>query len=100
MPLSLRTIQTPYFSLKRSSTLPETNSSGKPALKVAGGSKSTFGNMKRVIAPSVAKKDAVYTAQAAPSHGKNSRRLTAGKDVSAAGLTAPPAAAAALAVLP
>src|SRR2546426_1696648 len=84
MPSSLRTIQVPNFSLKRSSTTPAVYSSGKPALKLDGGSKSTFGNMKRVMAPMVARKDATNVAHAAPSQGKNSRRVS----VAAAGAAA------------
>jgi hypothetical protein len=46
----LRTIQTPYASFQRVSTSPTVYSLGNPTLKDCGGSKSTFGNRKRVLA--------------------------------------------------
>src|ERR1700704_4855234 len=53
MSAAVRTIQTPYLSLNRSST-PMPYSVGKPALNCCGGSLSTLGNMKRPVAASAA----------------------------------------------
>src|SRR5262249_32537525 len=52
--------------LKRSSTLPSSNWSGVPALKVLGGSDSTLGNRKRTVPRSMATRDALRVHQARP----------------------------------
>src|SRR5205823_4550630 len=71
---SPRMIQTPYFSLKRSSTSPGLYESGYPALKSVGGSKSTLGNMKRIVAVRPATLAAVKAVHARASQ-LNSRRV-------------------------
>src|SRR5436309_1727063 len=71
---SVRIIQTPYFSLKRSSTSPGLYESGRSALKTVGGSNRTLGNMKRIVAVSPATVAAVNAVQARASQ-LNSRRV-------------------------
>src|SRR5262245_58153898 len=72
---SVRTTQTPYFSLYRSSTSPGLYDSGKPALKTVGGSKRTLGNINRMVAVRPAMLAAVKAVQATASQ-LNSLRLT------------------------
>src|SRR5262249_7461429 len=63
-----------FLSLKRSSTLPSSNWSGKPTLTFAGGSDSTFGKRNRTV-PSVATAvEAVSIAQAQPIQVKRKKR--------------------------
>src|SRR5688500_12482243 len=66
MSSAVRTIQTPFDSLKRSST-PIPKSAGKPTLHCCGGSFSTFGNIKRPVAASAAADAAENAPHAIPS---------------------------------
>src|SRR5215831_15279034 len=86
MPFGSRTSQTAYFCLNRSSTWPTWISLGKPALKVGGGSKRTFGNMNRAVAVSDASIEAVKAVHANVTHEKNERRDMAGFAAGATGL--------------
>ena len=61
--------------MKRVSTTPMAKSSGKPAVKVEGGSVRTFGNMNRPAAVRPAAIAAVNMAQPMARNG-NSRRVT------------------------
>src|SRR5262250_1717725 len=86
---AVRTSQTAYFCLNRSSTWPTWISFGKPALKVGGGSKRTLGNMNRPVAVSAASIDAVKAVHASVIHDRNERRdATGGLAAGAAGLGA------------
>src|SRR5262245_16603389 len=71
---AVRTSQTAYFCLKRSSTWPTWISFGKPALKVGGGSKRTLGNMNRPVAVAAASIEAVKAPHASVIHEKKERR--------------------------
>src|SRR3954464_9584717 len=75
MSSAVRTIQTPYLSLNRSST-PVPYSVGKPTLNCCGGSLSTLGNMKRPVAASAAADAAENAPHARPIHA---RRVSSGE---------------------
>src|SRR5215475_13673421 len=70
----MRTSQTPKASFQRTSTSPTLYSLGKPALKDCGGSKRTFGNMKRAVATRLLATAAAKAVQATGSDQRNSRR--------------------------
>src|SRR5690349_15560874 len=79
------TIQTPYLSTKRVSTMPGPKSSGRPALKLVGGSKSTLGNMNRPMAVTHPPIATVNPTHATAAQEKKPRRVT---PASEAGLAA------------
>src|ERR1700719_3797887 len=79
MSSAVRTIQTPYLSLNRSST-PMPYSAGKPTLNCCGGSLRTLGNMNRPVAASAAADAAENVPHARPIQA---RRVNNG-DVSSA----------------
>jgi hypothetical protein len=82
---AVRTSQTAYFCLNRSSTWPTWISLGKPALNVGGGSKRTFGNMNRPVAVSAASIDAVKAVHAKVIQERKERRGMGGFAAGAAG---------------
>src|SRR2546421_7991213 len=75
MSSAVRTIQTPFDSLKRSST-PMPKSPGTPTLNCGGGSFSTFGNMNRPVAAKAPADPAENAPHAIASH---TRRVTSGE---------------------
>src|SRR5260221_5589797 len=81
-------MKTPNASLNRLSTVPTRYSAGGPALKVCGGSNSTLGKGKRVVATAPAPQAAANAVHATPIVVRNPRRLTpaAGTPAAAAGL--------------
>src|SRR5690349_14547339 len=81
------TIQTPYLSTKRVSTMPGPKSSGRPALKLVGGSKSTLGNMNRPMAVTHPPIATVNPTHATAAQEKKPRRVTPASEA-AAGLAA------------
>src|SRR5262245_48904533 len=105
MSSAVRTTQIPYFSFHRSST-PIPYSLGSPILNWAGGSLSTFGNMKRPVAARAAADAAENAPHASPIHARRVRSgevssgsrpaaaATAGLVVVDAFAAAPPAEAA------
>src|SRR5712671_8036732 len=84
MSSAVRTIQTPYLSLNRSST-PMPYSLGKPTLNCCGGSLSTLGNMKRPVAASAAADAAENAPHASPIQARrvNSGDVSSGSRVAA-----------------
>src|SRR5206468_11643580 len=92
-PSSVRTTKTPNASLKRLSTVPTRKSDGKPALKVWGGSKSTLGKRKRVVAIAPAPHAAAKVVQATPMTDRKPRRDIGGVGAAAEDGRAPPAGA-------
>src|ERR1700704_2152297 len=102
MSAAVRTIQTPYLSLNRSST-PMPYSVGKPTLNCCGGSLSTLGNMKRPVAASAAADAAGNAPHASPIQARRVRRgdvSSAARPPATAGLAAAGIATAALAWAP
>src|SRR5215203_6418057 len=92
----VRTIQTPFDSLYRSST-PTPKSAGKPTLNCCGGSLSTFGNMNRPVAANAAADAAENAPHAMPSQ---MRRVNSGELSSGSRELTLAAVAAAVVVLP
>src|SRR5258708_1314582 len=66
-----------FLSLKRSSTLPSSNWSGKPTLTLAGGSESTLGKRKRTVPSVNTPDDPASSVQARPIHVNRKNRRSA-----------------------